>query len=83
MSFFRTVPPGVEYPHSPLGKTLFKTATELANSPVNQWAAIERTRKEFDRREASEAARSGQHSAQTFRQGQVLDKKAGREQASK
>ena len=57
---FPTVPPRVEYALSPLGKTLLRTVTELANWAGANRADIEQARTKFDRRE-SESERHGQH----------------------
>ena len=54
---FPTVPPRVEYALSPLGKTLLKTVTDLANWASSSRPEIERARAEFDRREAAETRR--------------------------
>ena len=51
---FPTVPPRVEYALSPLGKTLLKTVTDLANWASSSRPEIERARADFDRREAAE-----------------------------
>lgn len=56
---FPTVPPRVEYALSPLGKTLRKTVTDLANWATSNRSEIERARAEFDRREAAELVRVG------------------------
>jgi len=50
---FPTVPPRVDYALTPLGKTLLRTVTELAN-----WASVNRSeitlaRTKFDRRETA------------------------------
>lgn len=60
---FPTVPPRVEYALTPLGKTLLKTVTELANWASDNRGVIERARAEFDRREASQEAGLEQRSA--------------------
>jgi DNA-binding HxlR family transcriptional regulator len=49
---FPTVPPRVEYALTPLGATLLKTLSELANWANENRKAIERARAEFDRRES-------------------------------
>lgn len=54
---FPTVPPRVEYALSPLGKTLLKTVTDLANWASSSRPEIERARADFDRREAAETRR--------------------------
>lgn len=48
---FPTVPPRVEYALTPLGGTLLKTMSELANWADKNREVIERARAEFDRRE--------------------------------
>lgn len=48
---FPTVPPSVDYALTPLGKTLLKTVTELANWASANRQEIERSRAEFDRRD--------------------------------
>jgi len=58
---FPTVPPRVEYALTPLGKTLLRTVTELANWASDNSQEIERARAEFDRREATEVSRLGSH----------------------
>jgi len=80
---FPTVPPRVEYALSPLGKTLLKTVTELANWAGNNRGAIERARAEFDRREASEAARLEQHFGLNAPARANTGQERGREQAQK
>ena len=54
---FPTVPPRVEYALGPLGKTLLKTVTDLANWASSSRPEIERARADFDRREAAETRR--------------------------
>jgi len=54
---FPTVPPRVDYALSPLGRTLLKPVSELANWAKANQAEIERGRADFDRREAVEMAR--------------------------
>lgn len=56
---FPTVPPRVEYALTPLGKTLRKTVSELADWAVANRLEIERARTAFDRREAAELKRVG------------------------
>lgn len=51
---YPTVPPRVEYALTPLGTTLLKTVTELANWASTNHAEIERARAAFERREATE-----------------------------
>lgn len=51
---FPTVPPRVEYALTPLGETLLKTVTELANWASTSRKEIERARAEFDRRAVSD-----------------------------
>jgi DNA-binding HxlR family transcriptional regulator len=49
---FPTVPPRVDYGLTPLGRTLLKTVTELADWANASREEIGRARSEFDRREA-------------------------------
>ena len=48
---FPTVPPRVEYALTPLGGTLLKTLTELANWATDNRDAISQARDDYDRRE--------------------------------
>lgn len=58
-SVFPTVPPRVDYALAPLGKTLLKTVTELANWARANRDEITRARAEFDRREMVAPKRVG------------------------
>ncbi len=51
---FPTVPPRVDYGLTPLGRTLLKTVTELADWAETSRDEIGRARAEFDRRDAVE-----------------------------
>ena len=51
-SVFPTVPPRVDYALTPLGRTLLKTVTEMADWASTSREEIGRARAEFDRREA-------------------------------
>lgn len=57
-SVFATVPPRVEYALTPLGNTLLKTVTELANWASANRSEITLARAKFDRRETSARARA-------------------------
>lgn len=50
---FPTVPPRVDYTLTPLGRTLLKTVTEMANWANVNRVEIEHARAAFDRRESS------------------------------
>jgi DNA-binding HxlR family transcriptional regulator len=54
---YPTVPPRVEYALTPLGRTLLKTVSHLANWAEDNRAPIEQARAAFDQREAAEDAR--------------------------
>ena len=51
-SVFPTVPPRVDYALTPLGRTLLKTVTEMADWASTSREEIGRARAEFDRRAA-------------------------------
>ena len=55
-SVFPTVPPRVDYGLTPLGRTLLKTVTEMADWASTSREEIGRARAEFDRREALDPA---------------------------
>ena len=52
-TLYPTIPPRVDYALTPLGKTLLKPVTELANWASANRHDIERARAEFDRHDAA------------------------------